>query len=153
MDRDFQDSIKNLEQKYRKLMSMSPIEAEKIPNNTPKGGVYLFTENGVHLYVGRTKREIYKRVRNHFSGAENCPIAWYLVLKQTGKKPGYTKKDSKKNLLSNNKSVHDAYYKAMERTRKMKVRYIQEDDPLRQALLEIYVAIATKAKRNDFDTH
>jgi hypothetical protein len=35
----------------------------------------------------------------------------------------------------------------------MKVRYVQEDDPLRQALLEIYVAIATKAKRNDFDTH
>ena len=35
----------------------------------------------------------------------------------------------------------------------MQVRYVRETDPLRQTLLEIYVAFATKAKYNDFDTH
>ena len=35
----------------------------------------------------------------------------------------------------------------------MNVRYVHEKDPVRQALLEIYVAVATEAKYNDFDTH
>jgi len=35
----------------------------------------------------------------------------------------------------------------------MEVRYVGESDPLKQALLEIYVAVVTKAKFNDFDTH
>jgi hypothetical protein len=35
----------------------------------------------------------------------------------------------------------------------MHVQYVHEPDPLRQALLEIYVAVVTGAKYNDFDTH
>ena len=35
----------------------------------------------------------------------------------------------------------------------MHVRYVQEVDPVRQALLEIYVAVVVNARYNDFDTH
>ena len=35
----------------------------------------------------------------------------------------------------------------------MNVRYAHEPDPTSQALLEIYVAVATGARYNDFDTH
>jgi hypothetical protein len=35
----------------------------------------------------------------------------------------------------------------------MSVRWVVEADPTTQALLEIYVAIATGARYNDFDTH
>jgi len=35
----------------------------------------------------------------------------------------------------------------------MDVRYVEETDPLRQALLEIYVSIVLKTPYNDFDTH
>jgi hypothetical protein len=35
----------------------------------------------------------------------------------------------------------------------MDVRYVEETDPLRQALLEIYVSIILKTPYNDFDTH
>ena len=42
---------------------------------------------------------------------------------------------------------------AKARIRNMQVRYVHEPDPLRQAPLEIYVAVATQARYNDFDTH
>jgi hypothetical protein len=35
----------------------------------------------------------------------------------------------------------------------MDVRYVEETDALRQALLEIYVSIVLKTPYNDFDTH
>jgi hypothetical protein len=35
----------------------------------------------------------------------------------------------------------------------MDVRYVEVTDALRQALLEIYVAIALQTSYNDFDTH
>ena len=35
----------------------------------------------------------------------------------------------------------------------MHIRYVHEPDPVRRTLLEIYVAVATKAEYNDFDTH
>ena len=35
----------------------------------------------------------------------------------------------------------------------MQVRYVHEPEPLQQTLLEIYVAVVTGARYNDFDTH
>jgi len=35
----------------------------------------------------------------------------------------------------------------------MSVRYVHDPDSTSQALLEIYVAVATGARYNDFDTH
>ena len=46
-----------------------------------------------------------------------------------------------------------AYDDARKRIRNMHVRYVSELDPVRQTLLEIYVAVATDAEYNDFDTH
>ena len=46
-----------------------------------------------------------------------------------------------------------AFYGATERIAKMDIRYVEERDPVRQALLEIYLALALNAKHNDFNTH
>ena len=35
----------------------------------------------------------------------------------------------------------------------MQIRFVDEPDPIRQALLEIYVTISLEAPYNDFDTH
>jgi len=35
----------------------------------------------------------------------------------------------------------------------MVVRWVQESDPVKQALLEIYVAVVLQTPYNDFDTH
>jgi hypothetical protein len=46
-----------------------------------------------------------------------------------------------------------AYEAAKHRIREMDVRYVHEAEATKQALLEIYVAVATAARYNDFDTH
>jgi len=46
-----------------------------------------------------------------------------------------------------------AFTSAKARVRIMDLRYVEESDPLRQALLEIYVSVVLGTKYNDFDTH
>jgi hypothetical protein len=46
-----------------------------------------------------------------------------------------------------------AFAEAKARIREMELRYVEEGDPVRQALLEVYVALAVKTKHNDFDNH
>ena len=131
---------------------MRPVTAQDIPRDTPLGGVYLFSEGSTPLYVGRTKRPIFVRIRNHFSTAPDCPFAWLLAREATGKKPAY-KPDGSRTALLKDPVFKAAYERAKNRIRKMRVRYIHEPDPTAQALLEIYVAVATRARYNDFNTH
>lgn len=152
MNADFKKLTQSLDVTFRKLMNQNPVVAENVPNDTPVGGVYLFSENGEHLYAGRTKRKISIRIKSHFSTADDCPFAWLIAREKTGRKATYKKQGSRKSLLEY-ASFKKEYDCAKERIRKMEVRFVQEPDPLKQALLEIYTAVASGAKYNDFDTH
>jgi len=55
--------------------------------------------------------------------------------------------------LSSDSEFGPAFLEAKRRIREMQVRYVEECDPLRQALLEIYVAVVLKTPYNDFNTH
>jgi hypothetical protein len=151
MDKNFKKMADSLHANYCSLMNMGLIIASQIPSNTPKGGVYLFSEQGINLYAGRTKRKISQRVRGHFSRAGDCPFAWLLAREKTGKRATYKKEGSRKELLKDT-DFKKVYENAKIRIKNMQVRYVGEPDTTRQALLEIYVAIAAKAKYNDFDT-
>lgn len=152
MHHEFQRIVEELEEKWQQLIAMRPVIANEISRSTPVGGVYLFSENMQHLYVGRTKRSIAVRIRNHFSTAPDCPFAWLLAREITNKKATYTRAGSRKALLSES-AFKAEYDRAKERIRQMDVRFVHEPDPLKQTLLEIYVAVAANAKYNDFDTH
>jgi len=152
MNQRFKDWVDSLHGKYETLVAMEPVVANRVPSATPVGGVYLFSEEANHLYVGRTKRPIAKRVRYHFSTAADCPFAWLLAREATGKKASYKQTGSRKDLLAD-ASFRAQYEAAKKRIRAMSVRYVHEADPTAQALLEIYVAVATAARYNDFDTH
>jgi hypothetical protein len=152
MNSKFQSLTEHLDANFRSLMEMSPVVAEEVSRNTPIGGVYLFSENDVPLYAGRTKRKISVRIRSHFNTAPDCPFAWLLARQATGRFRTYQKEGSRTNLLSQ-PDFYSAYLEAKRRIRRMHVRYVGEADPLRQTLLEIYTAVAADAKYNDFDTH
>lgn len=152
MDERFRELIEGLHGRYKALIAMAPVPAGEVPSDTPVGGVYLFSEREANLYVGRTKRRIAVRVRNHFSTAGDCPFAWLLARETTGRKATYKQAGSRKALLAD-AEFKARYDGAKVRIRAMNVRYVHEPDPTRQALLEIYVAVATAARYNDFDTH
>ena len=131
---------------------MTPVTVDTAPKDTPKGGVYLFSEGNRNLYVDRTKRMIRDILKDHVSTANDCPFAWRLARAITGKKATSQVNGSRKKLLED--SIFKAEYdRSKTRIRKMQVRYVGEDYPLKQTLLEIYVAFVSKAEHNYFDTH
>lgn len=153
MDIVFENLIKDLHSKYEELIQMSPCTVASVPQNCPLGGVYLFSEKGNHLYAGRTKRKIKIRLKNHVSTAKDCPFAWRLAREMTGNlQASYTSVGSRESLLLD-PNFKQAYDSAKQRIKQMDVRYVAEPDPLKQALLEVYVAVVSNAKYNDFDTH
>ena len=128
----------------------------KLPKDLPKQGVYLFTENGNHLYVGRSNkiRARYGRHCNPGATHRMAAFAFKLAREATGKlsasyKPG---EDSRKGLILN-PEFRMAFEKAKARIRQMDFRFVEETDQNAQALLEIYCTLALDAKYNDFNTH
>ena len=152
MNLSFAALTDRLESKYQELMAMTPSIAEDVPSKTPVGGVYLFSEGGAPLYTGRTKRKIALRIRGHFNSAKDRPFAWLMTRESTKKKATYRKTGSRAELLAD-PEFFCQYEAAKTRIRKMEVRFVHEPDPVRQALLEVYVAVVSKATYNDFDTH
>jgi hypothetical protein len=152
MNDKFKTLLADLDRQYEELISMPAQSVDTVPNDAPIGGVYLFSENGIALYAGRTKRSIQNRVRDHVGTANDCPFAWRLARETSGKAPTYTKKGSRTELLQDPIFIQH-YEDAKKRIRAMQVRYVGEKDPEKQALLEIYVAVVSSATFNDFDTH
>src|SRR5690349_5655947 len=108
MNEKFRVLVDDLDRKCQALLSMVPVIAEMIPSDTPTGGVYLFSQGEIHLYAGRTRRKIATRIRNHFSTAPDCPFAWLLARKATGKYATYRREGSRKSLLAD--SIFKAEY-------------------------------------------
>jgi hypothetical protein len=155
MDEGFRAYVESLHGAFEHLTKMKPVTAATLPRILPKQCVYLFSENGRPLYVGRT-RKLRQRMRNHcgVASAHNQAVfAFKLAREVTGKTlVQYTVEGSRKNLLSDD-WFSQAFSDCKSRVRNMELRFIEEDDPLRQALLEIYVAFVLKTPYNDFDTH
>ncbi len=118
----------------------------------PKSGVYLLSEGATHLYVGRSKR-LRDRLRYHGTDRYlEASFAFLLAREATGFiKATYAKVGSRKE-LQQNPDFQAAFAKAAERIRRMDVRYVDEPDPISQALLEIYAAISLGTKYNRFET-
>ena len=54
----------DLDPKFQELVAMSPVRYNKLPKILPTRAIYLFSENGKHLYVGRTNG-LRRRLRGH----------------------------------------------------------------------------------------
>jgi len=57
----FAKLLGGLHPKFEALISLPACRYGSLPKGMPAQGVYLFTENGSHLYVGNTIRARYDR--------------------------------------------------------------------------------------------
>ena len=153
MNPKFQAYVEQLEPKFQELTSMKPVKVDSLPTRMPRAGVYVFYEEGKPLYVGRSKR-IRDRIRFHSrESAKDAPFAFRLAREATGYTDAtYQKRGSRKDLLSK-RDFKKAFSEAKARIRRMDVRFVEEPDPIKQTLLEIYAAVVLDARYNDFRTH
>jgi hypothetical protein len=156
MDPKFVALVETLAPKLENLLTMPPLRYGELPRDMPISGVYLFTENGRHLYVGRSNsmRDRYGRHCGPGATHRQAAFAFLLARKKTGRttasyKPGEA---SRAGLMLDPVFVA-AFSEAKERIRAMDYRFVEEGDQNRQALLEIYCAVVLSTPYNDFGTH
>jgi predicted GIY-YIG superfamily endonuclease len=134
---------------------MPPVKIGDLRRPLPDKCVYLFSEKGTALYVGRT-HHFRQRMRQHSIDAaqhNQAVFAFRLARTETGKiVASYSPAGSRAALLAEPEFA-EAFLRAKVRNRNMELRYVEEIDPLRQALLEIYVAVVLHTPHNDFETH
>jgi predicted GIY-YIG superfamily endonuclease len=143
--------IDSLEKSFQKLIEMPPISVANLPINMPISGVYLFTENGKPLYVGRSNT-IRKRLQNHCrpsSSSNSAAFAFKLTRKITDQ---ITTKITRAALEKDPKFA-GVFLEQKARIKKMNVSYVAEFNPITQAILEMYVAVRLNTPYNDFDNH
>jgi hypothetical protein len=155
MDARFRSLVESLEPQYQKLVAMPPVRFGALPRSIPERGIYLFSEGASHLYVGRTNG-IRKRLQNHcrLSGTHfSATFAFRIARLETGKlKATYAPTGSRAELVVD-PVFGPAFEAAKRRVNVMDIRFVEEPDPVRQALLEIYVAQVLETPFNDFDNH
>lgn len=155
MNRRFRSVVERLDSSFRELLAVRPSRPLALPHDVPTAGIYLLSEDRRHLYVGRSNR-VKKRLSNHCrpSATHNMAVlAFRLAREATGHdKATYRPAGSRADLM-NDPAFARAFEAAKTRIRGMDVRVVAEADPVRQAVLEVYVAVALATPYNDFGTH
>jgi len=155
MDARFAELIDSLEPQFQRLLAMTPAKYGSLPRQIPSRGIYLFSEGQNHLYIGRTNR-LRQRLQDHCrpSGTHfTATFAFRMARQDTGRvRATYSNVGSREALTSDPKFAK-AFEVAKRRVAAMDIRYVEESDPTRQALLEIYAATVLGTPYNDFETH
>ena len=134
---------------------MEPVSVAALPQEMPNAGIYLFSEGNEHLYVGRTNT-IRKRLQNHCrrsSGHNSATFAFRLARQMTGMTQATYATEGSRHHLERDPKFSEVFTTQKQRVKNMTVRFVSEPDPMRQALLEMYVAVSLGTPHNDFDNH
>jgi hypothetical protein len=156
MGTKFAAFVETLAPKLTQLLGMPPLRYGELPGNMPRSGVYLFSEGGTHLYVGRSNDLRGRHGRHCRPGAtfRQAAFAFQLARRQTGLKVASYKPGSGSRAgLMELPEFAAAFISAKARIREMDYRYVAETDQTCQALLEIYCSVALATPFNDFGTH
>ena len=155
MHGEFRALVDSLDPKFHTLMGTAPVAFTRLPRSIPQRGIYLFSEGEQHLYVGRTDG-IRKRLQNHCrpGGTHFTATLAFRIARHDTKQTtaSYTPAGSRAALCLD-PVFGPAFVKAKQRVAAMDIRFVEEPDPVRQALLEIYVATVLKTPYNDIDNH
>lgn len=120
----------------------------------PERGVYLFSEESEHLYAGRSD-DLRSRLNTHqreSSTVNQAAFAAEIARRACCIKRDYGRKQPGKAYWETPR-FKQSFSAAKNGTRLMDVRVVEEADPVRQALLEIYVAFTLRTRFNDFSNH
>lgn len=137
------------------LVEMIPAQPANLPNNIPKRGIYLFTEKGIHLYIGRSNN-IKRRIQNHCrisSDHNKATFAFRIAREKTEFKKATYKTIGSRKEIEADPIFNPEFLAAKERLRNMELRFVEVEDPIVQALFEIYASVILKTPFNDFENH
>lgn len=148
--------VEALHPAYERLLASTPFKFSELAKRAlPMRGIYLLTEAGRHLYVGRSD-SIRERLKNHCAVSatyHKATFAFRLAREACGvPKATYKPEGSRAHLMTQEHS-RAAFDAQKARLREVDIRVVEEADPNRLALLEMYASIALGTPYNDFVNH
>ena len=151
MEADFKQYMGRAEERFATLMASKVLRFPLGNTNLPAKGVYLLTEGGRHLYVGRTDNFRSRLNTHHRESSPPASAAFAALLAR--EKCGMRREYGPKHARQIPENWVSEFSQAKARIRGMDIRVVAEDDPICQALLEICVAVNLKTPYNDFGNH
>jgi hypothetical protein len=151
----FAANIAGLHAMFEALLACPAFSPAKLPPDFQGAGVYLFSEAGRHLYVGRSDN-LRRRIQTHIrpsAGTNQAAFAYRLARESAGIYKVSYKPLPPESDWSQVEPFVSAFPASKERIRKMDLRFVREQDSVSQMLLEAYVAIALNTPYNDFANH
>ena len=149
----FDSVIEAVRSKFATLIASPKHNVRSLPKEMPEAGIYLFSESGKPLYAGRTnklrKRLLYHTRENH----NQATFAFLLARYETGKLKASYKPEGSRTALLSAPSFRAAFDAARRRITEMDVQFVEEADPVKQTILEVFTAFETQTELNDFDNH
>lgn len=120
----------------------------------PKRGVYVFYENDVPLYVGRSNR-LRRRLIEHSrpSSLHNSATFAFILAVEEAEKQGIDCRSQKRDVLQVEPAFEDIYSRAKTRVSDMKIKITEVNDPIEQTVFEVYVALKLNTPYNSFENH
>lgn len=154
MDPKFRPLIDSLHPLHERLINCRPVGSEGFPTKTAIKGVYLYRENGIDFYVGRSNH-IQKRFKQHFQGDNNsAPFAYKMAYIETGQTKASCKSAGGRKALTEIEPFRSKFKTAKARIQKMEFRWVEVDCAKTQAMLEIYSAtVLGTDEHNSFENH
>jgi hypothetical protein len=118
-------------------------------------GVYLFTEDGAHRYVERT-RNCNRRLGEHTrpSSPENSAPFAFNIAKRAAQEAQFELSGTRKQIAAQ-EGFAALFTTAKQRVRAMEFRFVEMTDPAVSTIFEVYASIAleTAGEFNVFETH
>ena len=154
MDPGFKAHVDSLAGLLRQLLKAAPAPVGAAPASMPRCGVYLLSENSVHLYVGRSNR-LRERMGDHghaSSGQTKSAFAFRITKETLADRTSSPPRGTREELMQNRVFLKE-FIRTKDRVARMEVRCVEVPDPVRQALCEIYAATVLKTPYNHFNTH
>jgi hypothetical protein len=155
LDLTFADAVEVLHDRLEALVACEPFTFRERAARLPTSVVYLFSEGGAPLYVGRSNK-FRQRLGNHCqvsARANQSALAFKLARESAGiTQASYSGENTRAKLMANPVFLA-GFNDAKRRLGEMQIRYVAEPNQVQQALLEIYCAVALRTPYNAFGTH
>jgi len=118
----------------------------------PQKGVYVFYENNIPMYVGRSNR-LKERLREHSQSRQHysATLAIKIAKRNMPTLQNEARKPTVKQLMDNEDFKKEFEY-ARDRIARMKIRCVKIEDQIEQAMFEIYAHLELGTEFNDFKT-
>ena len=147
----FEVYLSAVHQAYQELLAAPLHPASEHPSVPLSGGIYVFYEKNQPIYVGRT-RNLRRRLRQHShrnSSHYSASFAFLMARKKAAlpEEPKMTRGQLAERLDS-------LFSLCRQRVSFMHVRWVREEDPVVQSLLEVYAAVSLRTTEhyNSFRT-